>query len=227
MRRALFLFLPALVFTALTLLAGEDRKPSDGEKPRSAEKDKTGKAVPFFDAAEFIKEYDSNKDGVLSKEELPERFRHNFDKLDANKDGKLSQEELQKGFAHLQSQRRPSDFVLTLIQLSDCDECCAEELQIVFDLLRKLDKNNDGKIDADELKGGREELVNKRIEGIFKDLDTNKDGKISRDEARGHIKHHFDELDSDKDGFISRSELMTAATQKPGTLRKTKDRGEK
>jgi len=224
----MFLFLPVAAFLAITLAAGEDAKRKDTpEKSAPAEKGGARKAVPFFDAADFVKEYDTNKDGFLSKDELPERFRHAFDKLDANKDGKLSQEELQKGFAHLQSRRRPSDFVLTLIQISDCDECCAEELQMVFDILHKLDKNNDGKIDAEELKAGREQLITQRVDGIFKELDTNKDGKISKDEARGHIKQHFDALDRNKDGFVSRDELMTAAMEKPTFSKKSKDKEEK
>jgi len=219
----LFLFL-VLALLSVGLVASEDRKEKrDSDKPPADKSGtdnttKAGKPVPFFDVDEFIKEYDANKDGSLSKEELPERFRHNFDKLDTNKDGKLSREELQKGFAHLQPQRRPSDFVFILVEMSDCDECCAEELQTVYDFLKKLDKNNNGKIDADELKAGREQMINNRVDGIFKALDTNKDGKISKEEARGQIKRHFDDLDSNKDGFISRDELLKAAHEKPSEL---------
>jgi Ca2+-binding EF-hand superfamily protein len=213
------------------LIASEDRKEKrEPDKARSDESrtSKSGKPVPFFDVDEFIKDYDKNKDGFLSKDELPERFRHVFDKLDTNKDGKLSREELQKGFTLLQPQRRPSDFVFILVEMSDCDECCAEELQKVYDFLRKLDKNNNGKIDATELKEARENMINERVDGILKALDTNKDGKISREEARGQIKRHFDDLDTNKDGFISRDELLKAAQEKPTELpRKPVKEGEK
>jgi len=224
MRRS-FVYVLVLVFLGVGMAASEDRKakpdpnkPSPAEEARAGKAGKAGKPVPMFDADEFLKEYDTNKDGYLSKLELPERFRHNFDKLDTNKDGKLSREELQKGFANLHPQRRPSDFVFVLVEMSDCDECCAEELQLVYDFLRKADRNNDGKIDAAELKEARDQLVNRRVDAIFRDLDANKDGKISRDEARGRIKHHFDDLDTNKDGFISREELLTAAHEKPGEL---------
>jgi len=223
MRRYVLFVVLALLGTGL-VIGGEDRKESrtadksDKAGAKSDDGAKAGKAVPFFDADEFIKEYDANKDGFLSKEELPERFRHNFDKMDTNKDGKLSREELQKGFTHLQPQRRPSDFVFILVEMSDCDECCAEELQVVYEFLRKLDRNNNGKIDADELKAGREQLVNARVDSIFKALDANKDGKISREEARGQIKRHFEELDANKDGFISRDELVKAAHETPENL---------
>jgi len=207
---------------AAGLVAGEDRKEKAGgaKAPPSAEKGKATKPMPLFDVEEFIKEYDANKDGLLSKDELPERFRHTFDKLDINSDGKLSRDELQKGVVHMQSRRRPSDFVFILVEMSDCDECCAEELQIVYEYIRKLDTNHDGKVDADELKTGREQLISRRVDAIFKDLDKNKDGKISREEARGQVKRHFDELDSDNDGHVSRDELTHAAREKPGSLKK-------
>jgi len=211
------LVLPLLMALAVGLSGGEDAKKKGADKPRTAgEAGKKDKQPRLFDADEFIQDHDSNKDGVLSKDELPERFRHNFEKLDANKDGKISKEELEKGFHHLQARRRPSDFVFVLVEMSDCDECCAEELQVVYDFLRKLDKDGNGKIAADELKAGREELVNKRVDAVFKALDTNKDGKISKEEARGQVRRHFDELDTNKDGFVSRDELLKAGTALPG-----------
>jgi Ca2+-binding EF-hand superfamily protein len=217
-----FAFLVPLL-AVMALIANEDRKEKGGGDSSPREKEEArpaGKARPLFDADEFIKEYDQNKDGSLAKDELPRRFRHQFDKIDTNKDGKLNKEELEKGVASLQPGRKPSDFVFVLVEMSDCDECCAEELQVVYDFLRKIDRNKDGKVEADELKGAREELVEKRISAIFEELDANKDKKISQDEARGMVKRHFDELDTDKDGFISRDELMKAAVEKPGSLKK-------
>jgi Ca2+-binding EF-hand superfamily protein len=219
MRRSPVLLLPVLALLAAGLAWAEppkDRGKADKSPPAKADK----KTPPPFDADAFLKEYDRNKDGYLTKDELPARYRHAFDKLDTNKDGKLSKEELEKGFPHLQDQRRPSDVVFVLVEMSDCDECCAEELQVMYDFLRKLDTNKDGKINADELKAAREGLIKKRVDAIFEDLDTNKDGKISREEARGQIKRHFDELDTNKDGFISRDELTRAVAAKPGPGKK-------
>jgi len=211
--RALTFLLPAVVLIVAGLVAGEDRKEKrPPEKPAAKEEAKPARPAHLFDVDEFMKEYDRNKDGFLSKDELPERFRYLFEKLDTDKDGKISRAELEKGIYHMQSKRRPSDFVFILVEMSDCDECCAEELQVVYDFIRKLDKNNDGKIDADELKAGRSDLVKKRIDGIFAELDANKDGKISKEEARGYIRRHFKELDANGDGFISRDELEKGAT---------------
>ena len=102
--------------------------------------------------------------------------------------------------------------------MSGCDDACHGEVQRAYDILRKLDKQKDGKIDADEMKAAREQIVKDRIDYLFKELDKNKDGKINRDEAQGMLRQDFDELDRNKDGFIDREELTptTARLEAPG-----------
>lgn len=46
-------------------------------------------------AKRLFNQMDANKDGKLSKEELPERLRPNFDRVDSNRDGVISREEHQ------------------------------------------------------------------------------------------------------------------------------------
>jgi Ca2+-binding EF-hand superfamily protein len=105
--------------------------------------------------------------------------------------------------------------VYILIEMSDTDEESAREVQRAYDVLRKLDKNNNGKIDPNELKAAREQIVKDRVDYLFKQLDANKDGKISREEARGMVRKNFDEIDRNKDGFIDRQEMLEAAMEKP------------
>jgi Ca2+-binding EF-hand superfamily protein len=44
----------------------------------------------------MLEERDTNKDGKLSKEEVGERMKENFDKIDANSDGFLDEAEITK-----------------------------------------------------------------------------------------------------------------------------------
>ena len=109
-----------------------------------------------------------------------------------------------------EAKRRPSDVVFILIETSGADEESAVELQKMYEVLRKLDKNSDGKIDPEALKAAREQMIDDRVDYLMKELDANEDGQISKDEAKGRIKEHFDRIDQDKDGFISRDELRQA-----------------
>lgn len=49
--------------------------------------------APAERAARMFEALDTNKDGKLSKEEMPERFRENFSRVDSNGDGAISKEE--------------------------------------------------------------------------------------------------------------------------------------
>jgi len=206
----------------LVFLGGLPATEKDKDQTKDEKKGEKAKGRPLVDVDAFLKEYDKDKDGYLSKDEMPEWLHYNFARLDADKDGKISKEELRKGMAYLQQRRRPSDVVFVLVEMSDCDEGCGEEAQRAYEFLRKLDKNKDGKLDADELKAGREQILKQRVDGIFSRLDADKDGKISKQEARGLVKEHFDELDRNKDGFVDRDELTAGAAAK---VKQEKDKG--
>lgn len=210
-----FLILP--VVTLLGGLPAPQKTNSDSDRNTRAARrqERKEKRRPLVDTDAFLREYDRDKDGFLSKEEMPDWLHYNFARLDTNKDGKISKEELQKGMAYLHQRRRPSDVVFVLVEMSDCDKGCVEEVQRAYQILFKLDKNRDGKLDADELKAGRSQIIKERVDGLIKRLDANKDGKISKDEARGVVKEHFTQLDANRDGFIDRDELQTGAAAKP------------
>jgi Ca2+-binding EF-hand superfamily protein len=190
--------------------AGDERpgtvKPGEPERPPAGLQ---------FNVEGFLKDFDRDRDGSLSREELPQRLRHHFEQVDVDKDGKLNRDELSRGIVYLQQQRRPSDVVFILIEMSDCDEGCVGEVQHAYDVLRRLDKNQDGKIDPAELKAAREQLVRERVGGLIKELDADRDGRISKEEARGMIREDFAKLDTSRDGFLSHDELLRGAMAVP------------
>jgi Ca2+-binding EF-hand superfamily protein len=138
-------------------------------------------------------------------------FQAGHDALIVESDGKLR--ELRRTVrAH--EGRRLSDAVKVLIEMSDCEDGCTEEVQRIYDMLRQLDTGKNGKIDPVALKAASEKILEERVDGLIKRLDTNNDGKISKEEAKGLLKEHFEKIDTNKDGFIDRDELLKAAREK-------------
>ncbi len=155
---------------------------------------------------EFLKRFDKNRDGVLSKDELPPGLARNFDRYDRNNDGKLDLKEIGQMLesAHRLFAAKPA-----------VDEAAVERR--VSQILERMDANKDGKISKDEARGP--------IAENFDRIDTNKDGFIDKAELRrmvarnmamagggpaaagGAMAPDFDALDKNADGRLTREEL--------------------
>ncbi|HID74791.1 MAG TPA: hypothetical protein EYP56_02200, partial [Planctomycetaceae bacterium] len=157
---------------------------------------------------ERLREADANHDGVLTKEELPERMQARFDKLDANGDGKIDQAELEQLAQRLRgghAAQAPSPaVVLQRMMAADKDGDGKISKEEAPDRLKRrfnaIDTDQDGLIDKGELKrfvariqragaGGGPALVAR-----LKRADKDGDGKISKDEVPEPLKARFDQL---------------------------------
>jgi len=204
----------ALVCAAF-LFAGAQPQPPAG-KPGDNKNQPGQPVAPRFDAARFIKDHDKNNDGKLSKDELPAAAQNEFAAIDTNKDGFITQDELQKhAEAMANGQPRLVEVVWYAIDVAP-EPLTTDELQEAYDQLRQIDKNNNGKIEPNELAAFRDQRKKERIDGIFTALDKNKDGKISKDEARGLWADDFAALDKNKDGMLDRQEVEAACAAHHG-----------
>lgn len=165
------LLLALLLSIALTGSVRADDKPARKLPPRLQE-------LMTIDAKTFLERFDKNKDGYLTKDELPERMARLFDRSDTNGDGKLDLREIEHMLAAIRKRLGAED------KSSDATPAAKpkERLAAVADVDRAVDM-------------------------ILNRMDTNKDGKISKDEARGPLAENFDKIDTNKDGFIDREEL--------------------
>jgi Ca2+-binding EF-hand superfamily protein len=179
---------------------------------------------------DFIKRFDKNKDGYLTKDEVPPFLANNFEKIDRNGDGKLDRQEI----ALLKE---------VLRQRFGVEGKSSQEIEnIVNALLKQFDKNGDGKISKEEATGpfiaknfakfdtnkdgflNRAELrvaaaailANRKGGGKggplglpdFDALDANADGRLTRDEVKGSpLFKIFDQIDTNRDGQIDRREF--------------------
>jgi Ca2+-binding EF-hand superfamily protein len=209
------LFMATLALGAVATLSLVTGRADDKNNQTGQGAQRAGQAnhAPRFDADQFIKDHDTNKDGKLSKEELPQQMQAGFSDIDKNKDGFVTADELRHhadGLAH----RRPEvvEVLYWVIDVPEQHAVSAQEVQTAYDALRKIDKNNDGKISDQELQQARAERMKERADHIFTMMDKNKDGKISKDEARGLWGQDFDKLDANKDGSLDRTEVEKALT---------------
>ena len=109
-------------------------------------------------ARRMLERMDTNKDGKLSGDEIPERGRERMMRLDTNKDGELT-------LAELMAPRT---------RQTGGDEGGGRNPE---QILERLDANKDGKLTGDEIPG----YMRRRME----QFDKNGDGEITKDELGG------------------------------------------
>lgn len=89
--------------------------------------------------------------------------------------------------------------------------------------LKKLDKNGDGKITADETRPAAAPRLNASHEMVRRlmEFDKNTDGKLAKDEMPERLQAMFERGDADHDGFLTREEIkkMTEARSTTNPLR--------
>lgn len=112
---------------------------------------------------QFVKEFDKNKDGYLQKDELPPFLQKPFERFDADSDNKLDRTEttqLLQAMRKLLAAQQPGGG------------------QPDFDA---FDKNADGRLTKEELKGTV-------WSGRFAAIDANGDGRIDRMEWEAYLR---------------------------------------
>ena len=178
MHRFYLTLIALLAAISVTGLAADD----DSTAPQQPNAQKIPPAFAQLlkgDADNFIKCFDKNKDGFLTKDELPLRLARLFDKVDVNKDGKLDRREVQQMLQILRRRfgieaDRPSKREAVTTPVKPVTPATPPD----FDA---LDLNADGRLTRDELKGTA-------YEEHFDEIDTNKDGKIDPQEFAAYIR---------------------------------------
>lgn len=169
-----------------------------------------------------------------------------FAALDADGNGMVFEEEItalvEQRQAVIRSQIRAraadqEDALFTALDTNGDGRLTSREVHKTPDVLRSLDRNQDGQVQSHELPGsmalafvrGDPQQINtlfampvaaapadeKDLPRWFIGTDTNRDGDISPREFLGP-REKFTQLDSDQDGFISRAEAMQPQAESAG-----------
>jgi Ca2+-binding EF-hand superfamily protein len=166
---------------------------------------------------------DKNGDGVLTKDEVPERMQGIFTRIDTDHDGKITQDEIK---ASASTQKGPNgraerggnptrmDPILNALDTDHDGVISAAEIAAAPASLKALDKDGDGEISQAELRP-RQMTPNDRAKHMLDEWDTNKDGKLSKAESPDRMQQQFDTLDTNHDGVLTEEELTVFFANMP------------
>ncbi|QNI37614.1 EF-hand domain-containing protein [Edaphobacter albus] len=166
---------------------------------------------------------DRNGDGVLTRDEVPERLQGFFTRADINHDGKLTPDEIRasaagqtgpKGRVQHSGNATRMDPILDAIDTNHDGILSAEEIAAAPVSLKSLDKDGDGELSSAELRPRQMTPVD-RAKHMLDEWDTNKDGKIAKAEAPDRMQQQFESIDTNHDGFLTEDELVVYFTNLP------------
>jgi Ca2+-binding EF-hand superfamily protein len=171
-------------------------------------------------ASGYIKNFDKDKDGKLSKEEYP-GSESAFKRADKNSDGFIDQTEAQTHSSMPQIQPQKEKRGIGYIKNFDKDrdgKLSKEEYPGSESAFKRADKNGDGYIDETEAQMGTPPVQpqkERRRTGYVQSFDKDKDGKLSREEYPGS-EAAFKRLDINGDGFVDEDEADRPTLNKKG-----------
>ena len=141
-------------------------------------------------------QFDRNKDGKLSKQEVPQQMSRMFDRMDRNKDGFVTQDEL-----------RP--------QMGGGGNSKGRPQAGGIDPSTGLPIGTGG----NRPQGGGMRPGMGSPGGVpvrIAQYDSNKDGKLSKQEVPEQLGRIFDFIDRNKDGYVTQDELQVGGSMRPG-----------
>jgi Ca2+-binding EF-hand superfamily protein len=170
---------------------------------------------------------DRNGDGILTKDEVPERMQGMFSRIDTNQDGKLTKDEIRASASNLKGpngraerggEATRMDPVLNALDIDHDGVISPTELAAAPTSLKTLDKDANGEISQDELRP-RQMTPADRARHMLDEWDTNKDDKLSKPEAPDRMQQQFETLDTNRDGALTEEELTAFFANMPQQTR--------
>ena len=175
-------FLFGALLLSLLCISGLLASSADRDKPKQPSR---VAELLRNNADEIIKRFDKNKDGVLTRDEVPGIEKETCDKLDSNRDGKLDAKEVERARQALRAME-------------------TKEVEKLFEAIRERNV---------VVKESKPDGADAEVARWLQTMDRNKDGKISRQEAQGRLREFFAAIDVNRDGFLDKRELQLAAVR--------------
>src|SRR5947209_1995110 len=213
-----------LLTLAVALVSGAGGQAGDQPDPKKKLPPAVAELLQLT-PGQFLQRFDRNKDGVLTRAELPPSLGRAFERFDANADGKLDRTEVQQMLRGLRTYFGVQDkgpggeqverFVNKLLAQLDTDKdgkiSKAEAKGPLAANFDRVDRNMDGFLDRAELRVVAARVLEQQkgkggLKGAgpgldFDAYDRNADGRLTREEVRGSpLENLFDQIDTNRDG---------------------------
>jgi Ca2+-binding EF-hand superfamily protein len=111
----------------------------------------------------MFERHDEDKDGHISKDEMPMRWSEHMGRVDTDKDGKISKEEAKAGHDKMKAEHLTS-FMMKLDSDSNGELSKEEVTAFVLSKFEKADKDSNGSLTTDEISEARGMMHKERRE---------------------------------------------------------------
>ena len=215
-----------LCLSVSTVLAQTTGQPTTPVQPGQAEtptqpnvRDKNNteqmQQMQQMDVQQLLNRFDSNQDGSITKNELPNRLQDHFAKCDKNSDGKLDQEELREHALKMNAQSDQGQQGYLMVYEATYDPISLNDLQSTYQMLTMIDGDHDGKITQKEVTDAQQKVRMHHADSVFKEWDKNGDGKLMKEEVPNRLQSEFDTVDTDHDNHLTKEEMEKAFMAQP------------
>ena len=174
----------------------------------------------------LLERADKNGDGLIGKDEVPERAWERLGKLDKDGDDAVSKEELAAGRPDGPGGPGRGGEMLKRADKNGDGLISKDEVpERAWERLGKLDKDGDDAVSREELAAGRPDGAGRPGRGpggpgaMFERFDENEDGKLAEGEVPGPMWDKLRKADSDADGLVSKEELGKVYERRGGPNR--------
>jgi len=159
---------------------------------------------------QVFERFDLNRDGKLTKDELPEPVAERIMKADADGDGAVTKEELEQA-----RRKMGGRFIDKLFERFDANQdgkLTKEELPAQFaEKLMQADADGDGAVTKEELQAAREKLGPRPgATVLFRHFDKDGDGRLAASEVPQVAQERLLQADADGDGGVTPEEIRDA-----------------
>lgn len=223
----------------LSGLGAQPPGPGRGEGRRAGLGAGGAGGMGLLNVDQLMERFDKNKDGKLTRDELPPQMAQWLMRADADQDGAISKSELMEAQQRIAAMRggagaggppgMPSaDEIFQRLDKNGDGKLTKDEIPApMAERFAQADTNGDGVITKAELEEARKQMMGAGPGGpaarggfdpaqLFARLDKNGDGKLTKDELPARMAERLSKADANGDGVITKAEFEEAMKQVRG-----------